>query len=394
MYFFANMKTFLTCCSAVATVVFCASFASAFTDVPQGHPYGEAITVLHEKGAIAGNPDGTFKPANGINRAEFLTLLLRLAGEDIANQAEANCFPDVALKAWYAGAACLGKKLGIVSGGADGRFRAGDPVTFVEAAKMIAASQQALVEAPSKDDAWYDPYMRYLEKKAAILESIYYTSQPMLRGEVAEMVWRISSVRQDRPAIPAKWIGENVCQPLPAATGVTGVRMAAVQAAWLGWYNAERAKVGAPALSIHPSLNKTAQSWSETAKQRGYIDHKRGNNVYYDYNRIKSWFAQQGVTFTGGGTTFGESIGWNVYGCSGKDCTEALTSAIRSTFNFFAGEKGKAYRPHYDMMVNRSYKYMGLGIAVDPSTRKYYLTAHLATGVAGNQVAYCPPREL
>lgn len=385
---------FIALASSAVLLTSVGSAGADFTDVPLGHPYGEAITVLEQNGAIAGNPDGTFKPTNGINRAEFLTLLLRLNSQSLGLEAATSCFPDVALKAWYAATACKGKELGIITGGADGRFRAGDQVTFAEAAKMIATAQSALVEAPAKNEQWYSPYLRYLEKKAAILDSVNYVSQPMKRGEVAEMVWRISEERNDRPAIPAKWIGDNVCEPLPLTTGVPGVNLSVVQTTWLSWYNAERAKVGAAPLSIHPSLNKTAQAWSETAKQRGYIDHKRGTNTYYDYNRIKSWFGQQGVTFTGGGTTFGESIGWNVYSCAGNDCTGTLTSAIRSTFNFFAGEKGKAYRPHYDMMVNRAYKYIGVGVAVDPKTRKYYLTAHLATGVAGNQVAYCPAREL
>lgn len=364
--------------------------SAAFSDVPTGYSNGEAITVLSEKGLVKGNPDGTFKPNTTVNRAEFLTILLRSLNEDVTSPAPASCFPDVALQAWYAQAACRGKALGIVSGGPNGKFRAGDAVTLAEAAKMLAVSQNALVEQPSATQEWYDPYLRYLEKKSAIPEEIYYVSQALTRGHVAEVVWRVTEERKDRPAIAASLLSRVPCTPPPPAS-IANADMNAIQATWLGWYNAERAKVGAPALVLVPDLNRTAQIWAEASKQKGYIDHKRGNNVYYDYNRIKSWFAQQGVKFTGKGTNFGESIAWNVYSCSASDCTDELASAIRSSFDFFAGEK-KANGPHYAMMVNKAYKQIGLGIAVDSKTRKYYLVTHLAVGVSGGSLPYCAGR--
>lgn len=368
------------------------SVSAEFSDVPFGHSNGEAITFLTDQGYIKGNPDGTFKPGSTINRAEFLTVLLRLQGEDLTIKAMGSCFPDVAIQAWYAHAACRGKALGIVDGGPTGKFRAGDPVSVVEAAKMLAVSQHALVEMPLLTQQWYDPYLRYLERHGAILDTLYYVSQPLTRGEVAEMVWRVREGRGDLPSVRTIQLSSSACTPLPKTSPIQGVLMYLVQETWLGWYNAERSRVGAPPLVLSPELNRTAQTWAETSKQRGYIDHKRGTNVYYDYNRIKSWFAQQGVTFTSRGTQFGESIGWNVYSCREDNCTQSLITAIRSTFDFFYSEKGRSYRPHYDMMVNRAYREMGVGVAVDPASRKYYLVAHLAVDVAGESLAYCPAR--
>lgn len=372
----------------VALATLAISTALAFTDVGTEHPNSAAIMSLTDKGILKGYADGSFKPGGSINRAEFLTVLLRVKGEDTTSPAAGSCFSDVALKAWYAQAACRGKELGIVNGGPDGRFRPGDAVTLVEAAKMMATSQGALVEMPNAKQEWYDPYLRYMEKHKAIPDSVQYVGQSLTRGDVAEIVWRITENRTDRPSIPAIELSRTPCTPFVTTTTLPGVDMRKVQSTWLGWYNGERAKVGAPALVIVPELNRTAQVWADTSKQRGYIDHKRGNNVYYDYNRIKAWFAGLGVTFTGGGTNFGESIAWNVYSCGEADCTDELISAIRSSFDFFDAEK-RTGGPHYEMMVNKGYKQIGLGIAVDKATKKYYLVTHLAVGVAGGSLPYC-----
>ena len=48
-----------------------------FPDLPSDHPNYDAILSLYEWGTISGYPDGTFKPDNEINRAEFLKILVR-----------------------------------------------------------------------------------------------------------------------------------------------------------------------------------------------------------------------------------------------------------------------------------------------------------------------------
>jgi len=364
---------------------------ASFSDVPSSHAYAASVQYAEGRGIMKGYSNGTFAPDAPVNRAEFLTMLYRAFGLEIPTTGDA-CFRDIATKAWYAPVVCDAKSRGLVSG-TNGYFSPSKAVTLVEAAKMVAGASEALVEKPSSTDEWYDPYLRFLEQKRSILPTLGYVSQSMTRAEVAELLWRIEENPKNLDAYSAKSLSKSPCVLAGKnASGPANVDMLAVQQEWLGWYNAERAKVGSPALVLVAPLNKTAQTWAETSKKRGYIDHKRGNNVYYDYQRIKNWFADLGVTFSGKGTTFGESIAWNVYSCSSKDCTDDLTRAIRSSFNFFAGEKGKAYRPHYDMMVNSAYKQIGLGVSVDPVSKKYYLVTHLSTKVAGDVLPYCTVR--
>lgn len=165
------------------------------------------------------------------------------------------------------------------------------------------------------------------------------------------------------------------------------VDLAKVRAEWIKWYNAARKANGLPAYTYDPNLDRTATLWSDLAKQKGKIAHTRpGQTVYYDYKRMVSWFKTLGLTFPNvKGQTFVENIGWDYYGCSpsAADCTDQMIASIKHTYNFFIGEKNKKYRAHYDSIMGKQFKKIGLGLAVDPISKKYYLTVHYATAVNG-----------
>lgn len=155
-----------------------------------------------------------------------------------------------------------------------------------------------------------------------------------------------------------------------------------VQSTWLGWYNAVRLKAKLVPYVYHSTLNRTATAWSTTAKERGYLNHKRnGQTAYYDYTLMKKWFVAQGVVFTGSGTLFTENIGWGPYRCTKKDCTSEMINTIRYTFDAYMAEKGKSYRPHYNSIISSVYTKIGLGIVVDEKKGKLYLTVHYAKKV-------------
>lgn len=179
-------------------------------------------------------------------------------------------------------------------------------------------------------------------------------------------------------AAPAACVTINVQEP-PA-----NVDMQRVRDAWFGWYNDHRATLGLAPYVADATLDRTAANWSYYSVKRGTIDHKRAwKAAYYDYKAIEQWFANFGVRFENvRGKTYTENIGWGVYSCAEDDCTDELIASIRTTFDFFMSEKGKAYRPHYNAIVSDAFTAMGLGIGIDPATRRYYLTAHFATALA------------
>jgi uncharacterized protein YkwD len=161
---------------------------------------------------------------------------------------------------------------------------------------------------------------------------------------------------------------------------------------WLDWNNGLRKKAGLKPYSITEELNLTSTEWSEEAVKKGTIVHKRpGQKVYYDYKRMVSWFKGWGVEFKNvNRATFVENIGWGYYKCPAEgDCTEALTKAIRTTFDFFAKEKGKKYRPHYESLMKKDFRVIGVGLALDTKKHKYYLTVHYGTEITSKPLPVC-----
>ncbi len=71
-----------------------ATFAAqvAFTDVPGGSPYAEAIGQLAARGILRGPGDGTARPSDTLLRAQIAGLLVRLAGWDA--ETSSNPFRD------------------------------------------------------------------------------------------------------------------------------------------------------------------------------------------------------------------------------------------------------------------------------------------------------------
>lgn len=73
-----------------------------------------AIRELTEEGLMQGHPDGTFRPDELVNRAEFIKIISTMLEEDLT--LERDCFPDVPRAAWYTPSVCHAKLLGMVHG--------------------------------------------------------------------------------------------------------------------------------------------------------------------------------------------------------------------------------------------------------------------------------------
>jgi uncharacterized protein YkwD len=142
---------------------------------------------------------------------------------------------------------------------------------------------------------------------------------------------------------------------------------------------------------LDATLDSTAGNWSYFAVKRGMIDHKRTWKApYYDYPAIESWFEHFGITFRNvRRKTFTENIGWGSFSCKKDDCTDELIASIRSTFDYFMGEKNLSYRPHYNAIVTPEFTKIGLGLGVDARTKRYYLTTHFATEIVSSPTDVC-----
>lgn len=172
---------------------------SVFTDVPDDAPYASATADLQQRNLIQGYDDGTFKPDQTINRAEFVKIIAG-AAFDLSSEEADQCmirnrrgdtllFPDVPYDAWYTRPLCIAFERRAIAGYPDGTFAPADDISFIEAAKILVVAYEPTVY-PGKPD-WYVPYMEKLRDWSAIPPSIVALNQKITRGEMADMTYRV-----------------------------------------------------------------------------------------------------------------------------------------------------------------------------------------------------------
>ena len=170
-----------------------------FSDVGESNQYYEAIKFLSEKEIINGYDDGTFKPDQPVNRVEALKFILK--GISAAIETGNLPFTDVSLSEWYSGFLYTAYKREIVNGNPDGTFRPTDTVNKAEFFKILLNGLNVDI-APTVDSApyadvsvsdWFAPYIAYA-KEIKIIDPNAVNIDPsrgMTRGEVAEAMYKL-----------------------------------------------------------------------------------------------------------------------------------------------------------------------------------------------------------
>ncbi len=176
--------------------------AFAFTDVKASTQYSTAIDALQKKGILQGYADGSYKSTARINRAEFLKIVI---GTKFTAQALEKCdpnhiynFPDASKTAWYAKYLCVAVQHKIVGGYPDGKVYPERNISFTEASKVFSLAYEQNVQ--NSGGEWYEGYVSALESSKAIPPSIAKLDALISRGEMAEMMWRLSEGKTDQPS--------------------------------------------------------------------------------------------------------------------------------------------------------------------------------------------------
>ncbi|MDD6270549.1 MAG: leucine-rich repeat protein [Ruminococcus sp.] len=98
----------------------------SFPDVRSGDWYYDAVKYNFERGYITGYSNGTFGPANNIQRQDFALILARIAGADLsAYDGQNGGFSDVPTNEYYSAAVAWAKDRGIVTGYSADNFGVG-----------------------------------------------------------------------------------------------------------------------------------------------------------------------------------------------------------------------------------------------------------------------------
>ena len=97
-----------------------------FPDVRSDDWYYDAVKFNFERGYITGYSNGTFGPANNIQRQDFALILARIAGADLsAYEGQNGGFSDVPTDAYYSSAVAWAKDKGVVNGYSSDYFGVG-----------------------------------------------------------------------------------------------------------------------------------------------------------------------------------------------------------------------------------------------------------------------------
>jgi hypothetical protein len=131
---------------------------SAFSDVPEGQWYSDAVNWGASIGIMFGYPDGSFMPDEAITREQLSTLLYRYAeafGKRLQTVREYTGFTDEPSIAYYARDAMIGLyKSGLINGYLDGSVQPQKEATRAEFAAMLNRFLgNALDGAPDADAA-------------------------------------------------------------------------------------------------------------------------------------------------------------------------------------------------------------------------------------------------
>ncbi len=174
--------------------------AFAFTDVKASTQYSAAINALQKKGVLQGYSDATFKPSARINRAEFVKIIAEAAFDaHVMHDCTDTKTPlkDIPTDAWFAPYVCVLRGTNAVSGYPDGTFRPGNDINFAEAAKILASTYSSTTR--EEGEQWYTGVVRTLESAKAIPASVARLDSLLTRGEMAEMIWRLTEQKTDQP---------------------------------------------------------------------------------------------------------------------------------------------------------------------------------------------------
>lgn len=187
--------------AAIILIPAATAFAANFSDVPTSHTYQKGIQYLAQEDIVHGHPDGTFRPGTTLNRAEMMKIVAEGAakyhGRDqsvFENHKNENCFNDVPGGEWFTPYICYGKDQGWVQGYADGNFRPGQNVNFVEALKITFMG----FGIPYNEDGtpWYRNAVEYASAKNYIPFTITAFGADLKRGEMADMITRVIKADQ------------------------------------------------------------------------------------------------------------------------------------------------------------------------------------------------------
>lgn len=172
------------------------SYKNPFSDTSLTTLEGQAAAELYRRGVIGGFADGEFKGDRLVNRAELAKFLLLARYGSVSDVSNNGQFNDVLDGAWYVKFVVTAANKGIIKGYADGSFKPGNPVNVAEFLKMLTMTFDLKTNLPYSyldvaSDSWYAQFAGAASNYGLFPKKIKYLNPgySMTRNEVAVAIY-------------------------------------------------------------------------------------------------------------------------------------------------------------------------------------------------------------
>lgn len=209
------------------------TYQNPFPDTDMSQLGGKAAAELYRRAVIGGFPDGQFKGEQPVNRAEAAKFLLLARFGTVDDVSNSNRFPDVLDNQWYTKFVVTAASKGIISGYPDGTFKPADQVNTAEFLKMLSLTfGLQLNMSYSYNDVsandWFAPYTGIAQKYVLFpsRSTTLHPETPLSREDVAVAIYQYllnrNSDGSQQPPISGSTPSITVLSPNGGETWVEG----------------------------------------------------------------------------------------------------------------------------------------------------------------------------
>ncbi|MFA6458668.1 MAG: S-layer homology domain-containing protein [Patescibacteria group bacterium] len=172
--------------------------SNPFSDVSISSIEGKAAVELYRRAVIGGFSDGEFKGSQPVNRAEAAKFLLLARGITVGNLKNNGRFGDVKTGEWYEKFVMKAAEKGIINGNPDGTFRPANTVNTAEFLKMLTKTFNLSTNLPYtysdvSSNAWFAQFAGVAQKYDLFPNRgsrFLLPSQNLTRNEVAVAIYQ------------------------------------------------------------------------------------------------------------------------------------------------------------------------------------------------------------
>ncbi len=228
-----NLKKVIALVCVFAMMLTTVAFGATYSDVAEDSAYYEAVETLNKLDIITGYEDGTFKPEDGVTRAEMAALIARIQGfGETAKASAVTGFADVPASHWASGYIANAAGMGIINGYGDGNFGPEDPVLYEQAVKMIMATLGYTPYA-EKNGGYPAGYLAAAQRyDVSLMVANAAVGSEANRGTVAQLL--VNAI--DTPLmVQARWSTDGTVDYVIADGNTTGYPYQTLMSANLGY---------------------------------------------------------------------------------------------------------------------------------------------------------------